>query len=392
MKQKIGVNHKAFVKKHLLTNLSLFLVLFALLTSFFYGWYLDGSKTTGGMGWADQKSYRLLVDKFAGGNLPSPEEMHFTIGYPILGAIVKIINIPTDPFMIVSLVLLMASAIFCYLAVRHLFGARWAVTYIILLFAWDGVARSFQFASDLFAVPWNNQVLFFTFAYYFWLLVVKSKKKTSWRLVIITGIISGFCFLSREETIIFIVPLVSVFLYISKADWRKWLVSYGLITLCYVPQLVIKYAVLGSATNSGRSDAYGQVIKSQYLKPRLLYRNAIETIIDSSYFGQKLVRRPALLQAAPWLWLSPIGIGIGLLSKKYSKGLKVFMLAGCAIIVFYLSGANMSAQKLKFHCLRYISPGFIVLNLGVIIVAREGLYYITNSTNKTRNSRREQRI
>jgi hypothetical protein len=54
-------------------------------------------------------------------------------------------------------------------------------------------------------------------------------------------------------------------------------------------------------------------------------------------------------------------------------GLKLFTGVSLFLMIFYLSGINMSVQKLAFHCLRYISPSFIILNLAVVVVIKEVL-------------------
>ncbi len=137
-----------------------------------------------------------------------------------------------------------------------------------------------------------------------------------------------------------------------------------------MPQLIVKYQVFGSLTESGHDSSYSQTAKN-YFSFSQLKKNVWETLIDSKHYGEEGVARPALLQVAPWLWLAPIGMLIMLLSTRYPLGIKLFVIISSLLIIFYLSGANMSAQKLQFHCLRYISPGFIVLNLGVVVLVRE---------------------
>jgi hypothetical protein len=365
---------KISVRKIITKWWPLSIMLILLFASFIYGWFYDDSIPQSGEGWKDQGSYSVVTQRFVDGELPGGKELHFTIGYSILGMVGYIV-LKTDPFMIVSLSLLLASAVFCFLAVRHMFGSMWwSVTFMGLLFLWDGVSRSFHFASELFAVPWNNQVLFFTIAYYLWLYVTKLNKPASWRLVVISSAISGFSFLTREETILFVIPAMTAFIVLSKSGIKKLGVSYLIIVGLYIPQLIIKLLALGSVTSSGRSDGYGDV-RSHYFRFDLLYRNIWETLINSSHFNTPGVNRQALFQAAPWLWLGPVGMGIILFSKKFSIGIKVFILISLTIMVFYLSGANMSAHKLSFHCLRYISSSFIALNLGVIVVARVAVEY-----------------
>lgn len=362
----------AISRDTLLRWLPLVAVLLVATVSFFYGWYGDTSKPQSGAGWADQGTYALTASRIAGGENLLPQDLHFAVGYPILGAIGSVVS-GQDPFMIVSLALLLASVTFCFLAARHLFGTPWALAFCALLFYWDGVARTFHFASELFSVPWNNQVLFFAFSFFLWLLATRASKKPSNKLVALAGLVSGLSFVVREESILFVAPMLAIFLLITKSQWRQWLIGFALIGVCFLPQVGAKFAVFESLTESGHDYGYSETL-SKYLDPQRFYENVDGVIVDSGYPDapkSPTVSRPALLQVAPWLWLSLIGVIIMLFSKRYSIGLKVFVIVSLFLMFFYLSGINMSVHKLAFHCLRYISPGFIVLNLAVIVVLRE---------------------
>ncbi len=348
---------------------ALFMVLGILSISFMYGWYFDNSKPHAGRGWADQNLYTEVARTFASGELPKPGQLHFPVGYSLLGAPGALI-LSADPFVFLSYLLLMASAIFCYLAVKYLFGRNWAVIFCLLLFAWDGVARSMHFSSDLFTVPWNNQILFFAFSFFFWLLTTKTKNKPSPVILTASALVAGVSFATREESILFVIPLLAGYLLITKSDWKQWAIAFLIMFSCFIPQIIVKTAVLDSITKSGHDAGYSQTA-GKYFRPEKLYRNTLEVIIDSKHFAEPQATRKALLQEIPWLWISPIGVGIILFGKRYSTGLKFYVVVSIALALFYLSGSNMSAQKLQFHCLRYISPSFIVLNLGVLIVARE---------------------
>ena len=52
--------------------------------------------------------------------------------------------------------------------------------------------------------------------------------------------------------------------------------------------------------------------------------------------------------------------------------LLAFLGVSMLLIAFYLSGDNVSAAKLKLHCIRYLTPGLIALHFGVIVVLAEG--------------------
>lgn len=351
--------------------------------SFIHGWYFDQSKPQSGIGWADQDMYSGAADRLASGHLPTVPQLHFSVGYPLLGALGHLFS-GSDPFMIVSLGLLLASTILCFLAADKLFGAWWALIFCLLLFYWQGAAGVFSYTSNLFMVPWNNQVFFFAMAFYFWLYTNKLKRQPSWRLLAVTGIVTGFSIMTREESMLFVVPLLTSYLYLTKSSWKRWVFAFGVTGFCYMPQVIIKAAVLGSAMTQQHQGAssYGGVL-GRYLDMSFLHHNVWGVIIDSKhYLGTPLLeeppRRPALLQAAPWLWLSSVGTLAILFIKRFTMAIKIFTVASCAIILFYLSGPNMSAWSLKHHCLRYITPGLIALNLATVVVLREvlpGLHY-----------------
>ena len=387
----------------------LFFVLIALTVSFIYGWYYDDSKPVSGRGWADQSLYIQVTEKLAQGQLPESSELHYAIGYSTLGVVGYWVN-SMDPFFVVSMVLLLVSAIFCFIAAKRLIGKWWALLFSVMLFAWDGVARTFNFSSELFAIPWNNQVIFLLFSYYFWLLTTKIKTKPSYKIIIATGFVSGLAILTREEAVLFVAPALLTYLLLTRADWKRWLVIGSVVVLCFIPQVWVKFAVNGQFS-SGRDTSYEET-SGRYLQPRLLYRNVWEVLVDSQHFGnpngitnmltptdEDLYKvggpdplREALLQAAPWLWISPIGIILLLTRKKYGVGIKVFTILTVLLMTFYLSGVNMSGQKLKFHTLRYISASFILLNLGTVLVIKEGVEYgrrIAKKTTKETVNKRE---
>jgi len=257
--------------------------------------------------------------------------------------------------------------VFCFLATSKLFNKWWALLFVALLLVRDRQANTFHFIAELFAIPWNNQVLFFSFAFFFWLLTTKVKTRPSNRLIGVVGLVAGLTIVTREEAVLFMIPLLGGYLLLTKALLRQWLLAIGIVMACFMPQLVIKTMVLGTPFESGHDAGYSQTA-GRYFRLSNSHRNMWEVVIDSNHFNDPQARRKSLLQAVPWLWISPIGLGIIVFSKKHRAGLKLFIIVSGALILFYLSGSNMSAQKLQFHCLRYISPSFIALNLGVLVV------------------------
>lgn len=384
--RSLGESLSIFAKRFWLKNWQIVVAIVVVTGSFIYGWYFDRTLPQSGNGMADQTLYRGILEQFKNGNLPLRGQLHYTIGYSILGLLPSFV-VPRDPFVIVSYFLLLGTTVFAFLSVKKILGGYWALAFSLLLAYWPGSARSLVFVPEVFAIPWNNQVLIFCFAYFFWLLTTRSSSPASWRLVLISSFIAGYTFLVREESILFVLPLMSSFLYLTKANPRKWLVTGIVIILCFTPQLLIKQHVLGSITSSGRITKRGGTlgysqIKDRYLQPELMSRNVKQTIIDSGGVGNRL----SLLQAAPWLMLGFTGSIIIIFSKRYPSGLKLFILVSAGLGVFYLSGDNMSAVKLQFHCLRYISPALLALNLGVIVSIRE-FAVLAEKKSKLLNSR-----
>lgn len=400
LKTIIASTHIALKRENIAKWLPIVIVISLATVSFAYAWYLDPSKPDGGIGWADQDTYRVTAEKLSKGTVLSAQDLHFSIGYSLLAAAVPHL-FGKDPFMYVSYTLFISSVLLCYFAGKKLFGVKWTFVFLLLLFWWDGVAKTFNYASELFAVPWNNQVLFFTFAFYLWLFVCRVSKDPSWKLIISIGLVSGYTFLTREESILFAIPAVVAFLWLTRADWKKWIAAIVIIFLCFMPQIITKATVLGNVTDSGKDQPYSSITK-QYFQLSLLQRNSWEVLINPSHYGptayvpagapsgqEKLFERggpnpgrKSVLQAAPWLWLAPVGFVVILAYRRYPDGLKIFVLISAFLLMFYLSGVNMSGQKLKFHAIRYITPGFIALNLATTVALYEAVRFGSSKTKK----------
>lgn len=364
-------------------------IVIILTISFVYGWVFDPSKPVAGIGWADQTLYKSTVDGLLSGNMPTPHQLHFSVGYPLLGAIGGLF-LGNQPFFLVSYLLLIGSALLSFYGVKKLFGSFWAILFCVLLFFWDGVGRTFYSASELFVIPWNNQVLFFAMAFYLWLYATQFKKTPSIRLSLTIAAVTGFTLLTREESIIFIMPLLLAYMIYKKLSWKMWIVVFSIIAIIYTPQLIAKQNAFGSILASGRSFNYSAAVTQSYFRPEMLYRNTWEILIDSDKFISKpphpviqkwceelpagactpspLTLMPALLQKYPWLSLGFTGMVYIVASKRFTWYHKVFVIVSISILLFYLSGSNMAWQKLQYHTIRYIAPSFIALNLGIIAV------------------------
>jgi hypothetical protein len=350
---------------------SIFLFSF-LVGSFIYGWYLDPSTAGAEEGWADQSLYTNAAASLAQGDLPKPGALHYQMLYPLMGA-VGFLVLPSDPFMPVSLSLLLGSAAFIFLAARRLLGWGGALTLVALVFAWDLHGRTFNFPSELFVIPWNNQVVFFSLAYFFWLLATKTAKSVNsvspW-IYLSSGLVTGVTIGSREEAALFLIQLLAYFLIKSQAGLRMWALTLGAVFAGYLPHLIIKTLVLGDVMNTGRQRSYVEALSS-YVSWDRLSNNVLDVVVNSSARGVE-ADRLALLQAAPWLWLSPLGLAFYIADRNQNKSVKAFLIVSVALFFFYLAGENMSLEKLKFHCIRYLSPALICLNFAVVYLLVSG--------------------
>jgi hypothetical protein len=169
--------------------------------------------------------------------------------------------------------------------------------------------------------------------------------------------------------VLFVVPLAIVYLLYRRATLRAWIWCAVAAALAALPALIVKTAVLGSPFASGRTAGYTGTADHYFSISRLI-RNLSETIISANNASVD-PHRVALFQAAPWLWLAPVGLVIIFASRRFTPLMKWWTGISLFLIAFYLSGNNVSAAKLKFHCLRYMSPGYIALNLAVVVVLFE---------------------
>lgn len=355
-----------------------------LAASFIHGWYYDYSKPQSGEGWADQTTYYQVTEKLATDTSLRPSDFHYQMGYSLLGAIFYPI-IPADPFMPVSLLLLLVSLVFLYRGAKHHFSEGFLILFLALVFFRVGSVRELYYAQEIFLVPWNNQVLFFCFAYYFW---VYSKRAVEGRIdvkvIYFSAFISGYTVATREESLLFATPLLALLL-LDARSIRVALLAALFFVLAYMPNLIIKFMVVGSVFENVRpTDAgMGYMEKlSNYFSLSGFLRNIIEVVIDSSHSEIANVNRLALLQANPLFWLAPLGFLLYCYHHTYKNFFIYFLLISGLLLIFYLAGENMSAEKLKFHCLRYISPAFIALSFLAIYTISLGWQYYEKLINK----------
>jgi hypothetical protein len=352
--------------------LALGLMVVALTISFVIGWYFDDSIPHAGRGFYDQTQLHNGAERIASGELVTRRQLHFPAGYMLLGAASSLVS-SNDPYMPVSYMLLLGSATLCYLASREFFPVAYAVGFVALLFFWDGMARSLHFASEIFAMPWNNQVAFLVFSFWFWVVATQgdAKEPISLKLTVILGAVNGFAVASREELVVFLAPMGIAYLLYRRVDKGRVGVFVGTAALAYSPHAIMKTLVFGTFSTSGRArTSYGSLAES-YLSVDRLATNLVDVIYDSSRRNIPGVNREALLQVAPWLWLAPFGIALLLITKRASGAVKGFAVASLALFAFYMAGTNMSVTKLKFHCIRYITPAFILFNFAVVFVVYE---------------------
>lgn len=337
------------------------MVLVGLSTSFVLGWFVDHSHPLDGIPWRDQTRYLRLANRIAEGSLPHPGELHSQIGFGLLGAFGHFLS-PAHPFMPISLALLLGSGLFAYLAAREYLSIPGTLVFLLLLFYWDLSARSLNYASEVFAIPWNNQVVFFAMCFFFWLCAKKTGTPPSWKLAMLVGLVGGFAVLTREETVLFFAPLIATYLLVARARPGHWITCLAVAALAYLPQVLIRVIVLGSPLSTGRTsgDSYGDLI-SRYLSGARLLRNTALVIFHAPASADRV----SVLQSSVWLWLAPLGLVAFLVSGRVSWSIKAWVAASVALVFFYLAGENVSPEKLRFHCIRYFSAGFVAANFSV---------------------------
>lgn len=167
------------------------------------------------------------------------------------------------------------------------------------------------------------------------------------------------------------IPFVTAYVVLAKATLKQWFLLASLFAITIVPYALVRLSLLGAINASGNEAGYASTA-SNYFQISKIRTNIWGTILNSRHYRPD-IRRQALLQAAPWLVAAPIGVLIAFFKKRHSLGLCIFFCISAALALFYLSGYNMSDWKLQYHCLRYISPAFIALNLGLLIVVYEAV-------------------
>ena len=210
----------------------------------------------------------------------------------------------------------------------------------------------------------------FIFCYYFWLYNYWEDKEVPIGLFIITALLSGYAFATREETILFIVPLAISFLIVKKCNFKIYILFFSILAIGYLPQLIVKYKVLGSILDTGRDnykDGIGYISRlTTYHSIERLSANTIDVLFNSELSKRENTGRLSILQSSPWLWLTPLGVVYFFIKKDEEPLMKVFILVSIAFLLFYLAGKNMSAHKLKYHCIRYVIPSYIAFDFAIV--------------------------
>ena len=360
-------------KKNLPRYLFLAVLFLCISASFFYGWFFDDSHS-GGKRWADQSAYRKTAVLFA--HFKLPKRLQYQVGYPLLGAAGYYIT-PRSPFMPVSYILLLSSFFLLYYGAKEKFNIFFLLLFLLMVFFWNLETIKLNYPSEIFHIPWNNQMIFFIFCYYFWLFNFWEDKEIPIGLYIITALLSGYSIATREETILFIAPLAISFLVLKKCSYRIYILFFGVLAIGYLPQLAVKYKVLGNILDTGRMDeSRGVSYISKlidYFSLEHLTTNSIDVLVNSSIREVNHGGRLSILQSNPWFWLTPVGIFYFLKKKNEKTTIKVFVLISLVLLVFYLAGGNMGAYKLRFFCIRYVIPSYIAFNF-VIIFLLQYLY------------------
>lgn len=356
-------------RNELCWTLVLFILLCAITASFYMGWYHDNSKPQSGIGWADQSYYIKVAQKLAHGETLSKNDFHYQMGYSIIGSVFIRLG-ASDPYAIVSYLLLIISATFLFYGAREHFSKGLTVLFILIVFFRFGDVRNLEYASEIFLIPWNNQVLFFAFSiYYFAYSFYFSSIKNRNSFLIFLSVVTGFTICTREESIIFLAPLLFLYLFRVSASWRQVILVFGFVILAYSPNLIIKYMALDVVFDNVRVTDHGigyfdKLIS--YMNYQRLINNVVDIVFNSSYRGFDSAGRLSLLQSNPWFWLAPLGLVFKCAKKRW---LMVYVAVAFFLFLFYLSGENMSVQKLKFHCIRYISPAWISLSFLTVSAA-----------------------
>lgn len=357
--------------------------------SFIFAWFRD--PVGGGLGWSDQAAYIDMTKDIVNGN---PLYLHFSVGYSLLAVPLHAVGID-NPFRIISYVLLLGSALFCYVAVRRMLGVGYGLLFIALLFFWDFQVRTFNYSMELFAVPWNNQVFYFVVAYSFWAIVDAWQRRYRKGRTPLFAILVGLSVVTRPESVLFVLPLLVAYLVKIRPARKTIFISASLCLLMLAPQAIAN----NFEDRNLKPDRTVDSALSEYFHLALLKRNTWEVLIDSRHYGNPSPpqyatnvhednyqlggpdpRRESVLRTSWWLWMAPFGIILLLASRRVSWGVKIFMLSVITMLLFYLSGANMSGHKLQFHCIRYIAPAFIGLNFSVVYV----LYWLAKRANTLR--------
>jgi len=310
------------------------------------GWY----------GFFDQSHYLDLARDLAAGQLPTPPDYIYGLGYPILAAPFVKLRSGGDAFLAVDALAFVATMVMVVALGRRLRSTAFGVASAAVLV----VATPLL---DTVVVPWNTTVT--VVAVLCALVVATSSDALRWPHGLALGLAVGLAFAARYVDAAF--PALiggAALLHAGRPAWRAWLAA-GLTALS-IAALVLasQAAVLGSPWKSPYSQQPGKAgagTNQQTLANfefERVPRNFVEVFVTGKSEGQRQTVDPLGRQFI-WAILAPLGaVALGRRRHPLFGPFAVALATSVIGTVFYLSYPGSRGDHLIYGNIHYWKAWF----------------------------------
>jgi len=293
----------------------------------------------------DQHYYRRMARELSQLRL---ETYHFGLGYPVLGALFFRI-LPADPYLVPNTLITVWVVVSTFLIGTRLTDrpAVGIAASVLLLIAtpliWDLI------------LPWNSTIVIF------WtqlVLMVTFFKKPSNLNAAVIGMALGWIFAARYIDILWLLPLIFVWLRESKDVFlRHGVVLLATAAVLIVPILVSHYYYFQSPFATPYVTHRVNDQSFSVYRPRKIGESLVGVFITGTESG---FQKP-LIVSMPILWFVPLGIRRFIDRVGTLKSLALALGFG-GTLLFYGAHPAFSGWHLRYGALHYIKIWFPPFN------------------------------
>lgn len=322
--------------------------------SYFNNIYRPGAESSLGwyQTWADQRRYYVQAQAFASFKI-NPDTFQFPILYPLLGALLVPI-LPQDPFLVINMILFMATLFLTYLVISKSFGKEKALYGLIILISIN------RFVYD-FVTPWTTSL---TTALFLGLFLTTQFYPYSLKRSIMAAVLTGLAGLTRPSDVFFCLPLLIGFIFKGRHKTVKnILIDFSLVLAVLLLFMVI-FILFNLLVSGNAQGPYIERITTRF-RPEIAPLALIEKTFGY-FFNPYILHRQIEYFSSPVVTTIPLALLLLLFISRSSTA--PIMISFLIWYFVYVPYDVLSAYTLKNLSLHYLKPWYPIGLLYVFAV------------------------